>query len=75
MFPERLVRFPVAEVVIWEYNGGTISISNLGMFGVKEFDAIINSPQSSILAVGAIQKIPRIIDGKIIPAKIFSFLT
>ena len=43
-----------------EYNGGTISISNLGMFGINEFSAIINSPQSSILAVGSIQKIPRV---------------
>ena len=42
-----------------EYNGGTISISNLGMYGIKEFSAIINSPQSSILAVGSIQKVPR----------------
>ena len=43
-----------------EYNGGTISISNLGMFGITEFSAIINPPQSSILAVGAIRKIPSV---------------
>ena len=43
-----------------EYNGGTISISNLGMFGINEFAAIINPPQSCILAVGAIQKIPKV---------------
>ena len=36
-----------------EYNGGGFTISNLGMFGVKEFSAVINPPQSSILAVGA----------------------
>ena len=41
-----------------EYIGGTISISNLGMFGISEFSAIINSPQSCILAVGAIKKMP-----------------
>ena len=46
-----------------EYTGGTISISNLGMFGISEFAAIINPPQSSILAVGSIQKNPRI-DGQ-----------
>ncbi len=40
-----------------EYEGGTVSISNLGMFGISEFKAIINSPQSCILAVGAIKKI------------------
>ena len=43
-----------------EYNGGTISISNLGMFGITEFSAIINAPQSSILAIGSIQKTPRV---------------
>ena len=42
-----------------EFSGGTISISNLGMYGIKEFSAIINSPQSSILAIGAIQKVPK----------------
>ena len=43
-----------------EYNGGTISISNLGMFGITDFSAIINPPQSSILAVGAIRKVPSV---------------
>ena len=37
-----------------EYNGGTITISNLGMYGINEFSAIINPPQSCILAVGSI---------------------
>ena len=41
-----------------EYQGGTISISNLGMFGVKEFLAVINPPQASILAIGAGEKRP-----------------
>jgi len=48
-----------------EYTGGTISISNLGMFGIVEFSAIINPPQSSILAVGTIKKIPGVIDEEI----------
>jgi len=48
-----------------EYTGGTISISNLGMYGIDEFAAIINPPQSSILAVGSIQKLPRIEDKEI----------
>jgi pyruvate dehydrogenase E2 component (dihydrolipoamide acetyltransferase) len=39
-----------------EYQGGTFTISNLGMYGVDEFTAIINPPQSAILAVGGIQK-------------------
>ena len=41
-----------------EYNGGSITISNLGMFGITEFKAIINPPQSSIIAVGSIIKKP-----------------
>src|SRR6202012_250380 len=35
-----------------EYQGGTTSVSNLGMFGIKDFTAVINPPQSTILAVG-----------------------
>ena len=48
-----------------EYKGGTISISNLGMFGITEFTAIINPPQSCILAIGSIQKSPKIEDDEI----------
>ncbi|MDC0057121.1 2-oxo acid dehydrogenase subunit E2 [Alphaproteobacteria bacterium] len=48
-----------------EYTGGTISLSNLGMFGIVEFAAIISPPQSSILAVGAIKKIPGVINEEI----------
>jgi len=39
-----------------EFEGGTFTLSNLGMFGVKAFDAIINPPQAAILAVGAGEK-------------------
>ena len=39
-----------------EFQGGTFSVSNLGMFGVSQFDAIINPPQAAILAVGASEK-------------------
>ena len=48
-----------------EYSGGTISISNLGMFGITEFSAIINPPQSSILAVGAIKKTPSVVNDEV----------
>jgi pyruvate dehydrogenase E2 component (dihydrolipoamide acetyltransferase) len=41
-----------------EYQGGTFSISNLGMMGIEEFTAIINPPQSAILAVGAMIPTP-----------------
>ena len=53
-----------------EYTGGTISISNLGMFGITEFSAIINPPQSSILAVGTIKKIPGVIEEEIRPISV-----
>ena len=42
-----------------EYSGGSSSISNLGMFGVQEFAAIVNPPQSTILAVGAGRRVPK----------------
>jgi pyruvate dehydrogenase E2 component (dihydrolipoamide acetyltransferase) len=45
-----------------EYQGGTASISNMGMFGIKQFDAVINPPQGMILAVGAGEKRPYVID-------------
>ena len=41
-----------------EYQGGTFSVSNLGMFGITQFDAVINPPQGAILAVGAGEKRP-----------------
>lgn len=46
-----------------EYQGGCFSVSNLGMFGVSEFSAIINPPQAAILAVGATQQQPVVDDG------------
>jgi pyruvate dehydrogenase E2 component (dihydrolipoamide acetyltransferase) len=48
-----------------EYQGGTTSISNLGMFGIKNFDAVINPPHATILAVGAGEKRPVVNGDKI----------
>lgn len=48
-----------------EYQGGTTSISNLGMFGVKNFDAVINPPHATILAVGAGEKRPVVVGDRI----------
>ncbi|MEX1146838.1 MAG: 2-oxo acid dehydrogenase subunit E2, partial [Sphingomonadales bacterium] len=48
-----------------EYQGGTVSLSNLGMFGIKQFDAVINPPQASILAVGAAEERAVIENGKV----------
>jgi len=49
-----------------EYTGGSISISNLGMYGISEFAAIINPPQSSILAVGSIEETPIVEKGIVV---------
>jgi pyruvate dehydrogenase E2 component (dihydrolipoamide acetyltransferase) len=55
-----------------EYEGGAFSISNLGMFGIREFTAIINPPQSAILAVGAGEERAVAREGKIMPATIMT---
>ncbi|MEC7942992.1 MAG: 2-oxo acid dehydrogenase subunit E2 [Pseudomonadota bacterium] len=55
-----------------EYQGGSFSISNLGMFGVKQFDAVINTPQACILAVGVGEQRPVVKDGQIVPATVMS---
>ncbi|SDW07165.1 pyruvate dehydrogenase E2 component (dihydrolipoamide acetyltransferase) [Saccharopolyspora shandongensis] len=49
-----------------EFQGGTFTVSNLGMFGVREFDAIINPPQAAILAVGSGEQRPFVDDGQVI---------
>jgi len=48
-----------------QYTGATFSISNLGMFGIKEFTAIINPPESGILAVGGAEPTPVVRNGEI----------
>lgn len=55
-----------------EYQGGTFSISNLGMLGIKEFSAVINPPQGAILAVGAGEQRPIVIDGALSVATVMS---
>ncbi|MEX2614709.1 MAG: pyruvate dehydrogenase complex dihydrolipoamide acetyltransferase, partial [Alphaproteobacteria bacterium] len=55
-----------------EYQGGTFSISNLGMFGIKQFDAVINPPQGAILAVGAGEQRPVVRDGALAVATVMS---
>jgi pyruvate dehydrogenase E2 component (dihydrolipoamide acetyltransferase) len=48
-----------------EYTGSTFSVSNLGMLGVQEFTAIINPPEAGILAIGAMEDRPVVIDGTV----------
>jgi pyruvate dehydrogenase E2 component (dihydrolipoamide acetyltransferase) len=55
-----------------EYQGGGFSISNLGMFGIKEFSAIVNPPQSAILAVGAGEQRPIVKDGALAVGTVMS---
>lgn len=55
-----------------EYQGGTFSISNLGMYGIKEFSAVINPPQACILAVGAGAQRPVVKDGALAVATVMT---
>ena len=48
-----------------EYTGSTFSVSNLGMFGIHEFTAIINPPEAGILAVGGIEETPVVVNGEV----------
>lgn len=52
-----------------EYTGGTFSVSNLGMFDIDQFTAIINPPECGILAIGSITDQPVVKDGQIVPGK------
>ena len=49
-----------------EYTGSTFSISNLGMFGIEEFTAVINPPEAGIIAVGAVEDRPVVVDGEVV---------
>ena len=53
-----------------ELSGGTFTVSNLGMFEIDEFDAVINMGQAAILAVGAIRELPAVRGGEIVPAQL-----
>jgi pyruvate dehydrogenase E2 component (dihydrolipoamide acetyltransferase) len=50
-----------------EYTGATFSVSNLGMFGIEHFTAIINPPESGILAIGAVEAKPVAVNGELVP--------
>jgi pyruvate dehydrogenase E2 component (dihydrolipoamide acetyltransferase) len=49
-----------------ELSGGTFTVSNLGMYGVSGFTAVINPPQAAILAVGAMGEVPVVVDGRVV---------
>ncbi len=53
-----------------DWEGSTFTISNLGMFGIDEFTAIINPPDACILAVGGIQQVPVVKNGQVVPGNV-----
>ena len=53
-----------------EMEGSTFTISNLGMFGIEEFTAIINPPNACIMAVGSIRQVPVVRDGQVVPGNV-----
>ncbi|KQM97070.1 branched-chain alpha-keto acid dehydrogenase subunit E2 [Sphingobium sp. Leaf26] len=55
-----------------EYQGGTASLSNMGMFGIKQFEAVINPPQAMIMAIGAGEKRPYIVEDAVQIATVMS---
>ena len=55
-----------------DYSGGSFTISNLGMYGVREFAAVINPPQAAILAVGAGEQRPVVVDGALAVATVMT---
>ena len=69
---ELAERAKAGKLKMHEYQGGTASISNMGMFGIKNFDAVINPPQAMIMAIGAGQKRPHVIDDSLQIATIMS---
>jgi pyruvate dehydrogenase E2 component (dihydrolipoamide acetyltransferase) len=55
-----------------EFQGGTASLSNMGMFGIKQFEAVINPPQAMIMAIGAGEKRPYVVDDALSVATVMS---
>jgi pyruvate dehydrogenase E2 component (dihydrolipoamide acetyltransferase) len=55
-----------------EYQGGTASLSNMGMMGIKQFEAVINPPQAMIMAIGAGEQRPYVVDGALAIATVMS---
>lgn len=69
---ELASRAKVGKLEPHEYQGGSFTVSNLGMYGTTSFQAIINPPQSAILAVGGILDTPVVKNGVVVPGKIMN---
>jgi pyruvate dehydrogenase E2 component (dihydrolipoamide acetyltransferase) len=52
-----------------EYTGATFSVSNLGMFDIEHFTAVINPPEAGIIAIGSIAQVPAVVGGAIVPRR------
>jgi len=66
---ELAVRARAKKLAPEEYSGGTFTVSNLGMFGVTEFNGIINTPQASLLAVSGVIEEPVVEAGTVVPGR------
>lgn len=55
-----------------EYQGGSFTVSNLGMYGISQFQAILNPPQAAILAVAGIRDVPVVKDEQVVPGKVMT---
>jgi pyruvate dehydrogenase E2 component (dihydrolipoamide acetyltransferase) len=55
-----------------DLSGGTFSISNLGMFGIDTFTAVVNPPQAAILSVGRLREVPVVHDGEVVPGHVLT---
>lgn len=62
---DLVARARQGKLTLQDMEGGTFTISNLGMFGVEQFVAVLNPPQVAILAVGAVKQTPVVVDGRV----------
>lgn len=69
---ELSARAKVGKLQEHEYKGGSFTVSNLGMYGITSFAAIINPPQAAILAVGGTQEVPVVKNGQVVPGKVMT---
>jgi pyruvate dehydrogenase E2 component (dihydrolipoamide acetyltransferase) len=70
---ELVTKAKAGKLQLHEFQGGSFTISNLGMFGICDFAAIINPPQGAILAVGGIEKGLKMVDGSVVESSTLSF--
>jgi len=67
---ELAIKAKTKKLLPSEWEGNTFTISNLGMFGIEEFTAIVNPPDSCIMAVGGIKEVPVVKNGNVVPGNV-----